>query len=65
MRKKKEDPKPRRVQIVFEVEESQTKCCECLFGATCPYTCTIAGKLDCARYDLSTLEQKTIKPIES
>ena len=30
-RKKNEDPKPRKVQIVFEVEENQTKCCECLF----------------------------------
>ena len=65
MKKKKEEPKPRKVQIVLEVEESQTHCCECLFGGTCPYACALAGKLDFAKYNLSTLEVKDIKPIES
>ena len=64
MKKKKEDQKPRKVLITFEVEESQTHCCECLFGATCPYTCSIAGKLDCAKYDLATLELKEVKALD-
>lgn len=63
-RKKKEDPKPRKVLITLEVEEKQTQCCECLFGATCPYACAFAGKLDCARYDLSTLEVKSVIPVQ-
>lgn len=64
MKKKKEDPKPRKVVLIFEVEESQTRCCECLFGATCPYACAFADKVDCARYNLATLELKSIEPIE-
>ena len=44
MSKKKEAPKPRKVKITFEVEEGQTRCCECLFGATCPYACAFADK---------------------
>lgn len=64
MSKKKEEPKPRKVKITFEVEESQTRCCECLFGATCPYACPFADKLDCAKYNLATLELRSVKPIE-
>lgn len=64
VKKKKEDPNPRKVQIIFEVEENQTRCCECLFGATCPYACAFSGKLDCARYDLSTLELKEVKEVK-
>lgn len=63
-KKKEEDPKPRKIQIIFEVEENQTRCCECLFGATCPYACAFSGKLDCARYDLSTLELKEVKEVK-
>ena len=63
-KKKKEDLKPRKVQIIFEVEENQTRCCECLFGAVCPYACAFSGNLDCARYDLGTLELKEIKEVE-
>ena len=65
MRKKKEEPEPRKVQIVLEVEESQTHCCECLFGGTCPYACAFAGKLDCSKYNLATLELKEIKEIHN
>ena len=36
MSKKKEDPKPKKVLITFEVEEDPTNCCECIFGGTCP-----------------------------
>lgn len=64
MKTKKEDPKPRKVLITFEVEESQTHCCECLFGGTCPYVCSLAGKLDCAIYNLATLELKEIVPVD-
>lgn len=64
MKKKKETPEPRKVQIVLEVEENQTRCCECLFGGTCPYACAFAGKLDCAKYDLSSIVLKSIEPIE-
>ena len=60
MSKKKEVPKPRKVKITFEVEESQTRCCKCLFGATCP----IAAKLDCAKYNLATLELLNVEPVE-
>ena len=62
-KKKKEDPKPRKVLITLEVEENQTKCCECLFGATCPYACSFAAMLDCAKYDLSSVKLKSIKPV--
>ena len=62
-KKKKEDPKPRKMLITFEVEEKQTNCCECLFGETCPYTCTFADKLDCTLYDFSTLQLKSIEPM--
>ena len=61
---KNEDQKPRKVQIVFEVEENQTKCCECLFGHVCPYACAFGDKLDCAKYDLGTMVLKEIKTIE-
>ena len=61
---KNEDQKPRKVQIVFEVEENQTKCCECLFGHVCPYACAFGDKLDCAKYDLGTLELKEIKTMD-
>lgn len=64
MKKKKEDPKPRKVILTFEVEESQTRCCECLFGATCPYACAFADKVDCARYDLATLKLISVEPKE-
>lgn len=64
MSKKKEAPKPRKVKITFEVEESQTRCCKCLFGATCPYACPIAAKLDCAKYNLATLELLNVEPVE-
>ena len=64
MSKEKEDPKPRKVKITFEVEESQTRYCECLFGATCPYVCPIADKLDCAKYNLATLELLNVEPVE-
>lgn len=64
MSKKKEAPKPRKVKITFEVEESQTHCCECLFGATCPYACAFAYKLDCAIYNLATLKLINIEPVE-
>ena len=64
MSKKKEEPKPRKAKITFEVEESQTRCCECLFGATCPYACPIADKLDCAKYNLATLELLNVEPVE-
>ena len=62
-KKKKEDPKPRKVLITVEVEEKQTNCCECLFGATCPYACSFAAVLDCAKYDLSTVQLKSIEPM--
>lgn len=63
-KKKEEEPKPRKVQIIFEVEENQTKCCECLFGYVCPYTCAFGDKLDCSIYDLGTLELKEIKVLK-
>lgn len=63
MSKKKSDPKPRKVQIIFEVEESPTRCCECAFGHVCPYACAFGDKLDCAVYNLGTLELKSIEPI--
>ena len=56
MKRKKEEPKPRKMTITFEVEEKQTNCCECMFGMTCPYVCLFSDKLDCSRYDLSTLK---------
>ena len=49
---------------MFEVEEHPTKCCECLFGGTCPYACAFSGKLDCARYNLGTLKLVGVKDIE-
>lgn len=65
MRRKKDQPKPKKVLITFEVEENQTKCCECLFGGVCPYACGFVGKLDCSKYDLSTIELKDIRPSEN
>ena len=64
MRKKKEEPKPRKVLVTFEVIEKQTDCCECAFGAACPYACSFSGILDCAKYDLSSIELKSIVPAE-
>ena len=64
MRKKKADNKPKKVRIVFEVDMNQTKCCECLFGATCPYACAWSGKLDCAKYDLGSLKLVEVKDVE-
>lgn len=63
-KKKKEDPRPRKILITFEVEENQTKCCECLFGHVCPYACAFGDKLDCSAYNLGTLMLKEIRPIE-
>lgn len=65
MRKKKEELKPRKVRITFEVEEISTHCCECLFGASCPYVCPIASKLDCKKYNLATLELTNVEPIKT
>lgn len=65
MRKKKEDPKPSKVRIIFEVEESSTHCCECVFGASCPYVCPIASKLDCKMYDLATLKLTSVEPLKT
>lgn len=62
MKRKKEEQKPGKVQVTFEVEESQTHCCECLFGGTCPYACGFASLLDCAKYNLSTLKLVSVKP---
>lgn len=62
-KKKIEDPKPRKFLITFEVEENQTNCCECLFGYVCPYACAFGDKLDCAKYDLSTVQLKSIEPM--
>lgn len=64
MGKKRFETKVKKVQIVFEVEEHPTKCCECLFGGTCPYACAFSGKLDCARYNLGTLKLVGVKDIE-
>lgn len=64
MSKKKEEPKPRKVLITFEAIEKQTNCCECTFGAACPYTCSFSEILDCAKYDLSSLELKSVEPVE-
>lgn len=60
MRKKKERT-IKKVQIVLEVEERPTKCCECVFGGKCPYACAFAGKLDCAKYDLGSVVLKEIR----
>lgn len=62
-KKKKEDPKPRKFLITFEVEENQTNCCECLFGHVCPYACAFGDKLDCAKYNLATVHLKSIEPM--
>ena len=64
MSKKKEEPKPRKVKITFEVEESQTQCCECIFGGLCPYACSFSQLLDCTKYNLATLELKSVEPVE-
>ena len=61
---KNEDQKPRKVQIVFEAEERQTKCCDCLCWHVCPYVCAFGGKLDCDKYDLRTMVLKEIKTID-
>ena len=63
-KEKKEDPKPRKFLITFEVEENQTGCCDCLFGHVCPYACAFGDKLDCDRYDLSNVHLKSIEPME-
>lgn len=64
MSKKKVEAKPKKVQILFEAEVNPTKCCECLFGGTCPYSCAFAGKLDCATYDLGSIKVVEIKTVE-
>ena len=64
MSKKRFEPKVKKKRIVFEVEEHPTKCCECLFGGTCPYECAFSGKLDCAKYNLGTLKLIEIKEVE-
>lgn len=63
MGKKKKVYKPKRVQIVLEVEEKPTRCCECMFGETCPFACELTYKLDCAKYDLSNIEVKEIREV--
>lgn len=45
-----------KAQIIFEVEEGQTNCCECVFGGTCPYACAFANLLDCSKLNLKTLK---------
>ena len=52
----KDKTNPQKVRLVFEAEINPTKCCECVFGGTCPYVCAFANKLDCKTYDLSTLK---------
>lgn len=64
MGKKKKQPGIKKKLIVFEVEENQTKCCECLFGGVCPYACAFSGKLDCAKYDLGSIRLIEIKDVE-
>lgn len=64
MGKKKKQPEIKKKLIVFEVEENQTKCCECLFGGVCPYACAFYGKLDCAKYDLGSIRLIEIKDVE-
>lgn len=54
----------KKVQVVFEVEERPTNCCECVFGGSCPYACAFSGKLDCAKYNLGTLRLVEIKDVE-
>ena len=64
MGKKKKQPGIKKKLIVFEVEENQTKCCECLFGGVCPYACAFSGKLNCAKYDLGSIRLIEIKDVE-
>lgn len=64
MGKKRFQTSVKKKRIVFEVEERQTNCCECLFGGTCPYACAFSGKLDCAKYNLGTLRLVEVKDVE-
>jgi hypothetical protein len=64
MRKKTIEQTIKKKRIVFEVDEKQTNCCECIFGGICPYECAIAKKLDCAKYNLGTLKLIEIKDVE-
>lgn len=54
----------KKVKVVFEVEERQTNCCECLFGGSCPYACAFSQKLDCSKYNLRTLKLVEVKPLD-
>lgn len=64
MRKKTIEQPIKKKRIVFEVDETQTNCCECVFGGTCPYACAFLEKLDCAKYNLATLKLIEIKDVE-
>jgi hypothetical protein len=64
MRKKTIEQPIKKKRIVFEVDETQTNCCECVFGGTCPYACAFSEKLDCAKYNLGTLRLIEIKDVE-
>lgn len=61
---KNKQPEVKKKLVVFEVEEQPTKCCECLFGGFCPYSCAFSGKLDCAKYDLGSIRLVEIKEME-
>lgn len=64
MNKKRFQTNAKKKRIVFEVEERQTGCCECVFGGTCPFACAFSGKLDCAKYNLDTLRIVEVKDVE-
>lgn len=64
MGKKRFIEKVKKVRVTFEVEERHTRCCECLFGGTCPYVCAFLEKLDCAKYNLGSMRLVEIKDVE-
>ena len=64
MSKKRFQTSVKKKQIIFEVEERPTGCCECVFGGSCPYECAFAKKLDCAKYNLGTLKLIEVKDVE-
>lgn len=64
MAKKRFETKVKKVRVVFEVEERPTGCCECVFGGSCPYQCAFAEKLECTKYNLSTLRLIDVKDVE-
>lgn len=64
MSKKKFLNSVKKKRVIFEVEEGPTRCCECLFGGTCPYACAFPGKLDCAKYNLGTLRLIEVNDVE-